>query len=329
VDSSKAGSDPITDAKSPSSPVTSPGRASPGGPNGIGSKARTSPPGSTQPRKLIAYQLYFGIEARAFHAGAQRMLKRASAQASGQTWINIRTLSEDFKLDLAASGTLLRAFLTGGLLYPDGDGGYEATERFRQYALTRVVLPLMRSEAKDLLHRACSFAAGFNADSQRQPLLIETMMVSGSYITRCDLVPELSLWLILRRRRQPDGQHSTPSFDKDDSVRHLKEKMKELGPIVEVHIAPDRDKVARPFSVVFQRKDVVIEPPPRAWDKLRDWSASIGHRVASGKIATAPAAKRSGAESLPQAPAELVTVQRGPRTLQRERSAWGTVGKRN
>jgi hypothetical protein len=273
--------------------------------------------------------MYFGLEARAFHAGAERMLKRASAQASGQTWINIRSLSEDFNLDLAASGTLLRAFLAGGLLYPDGNGGYEATERFRQYALMRVVVPLLRSEAKDLLRRACSFAAGFNADSQRQPLLIETMMVSGRYMNRCDLVPELPLWLIVRRRRHAEGQRSTPSFDKDDSVRHLKAMMKELGPIVEIHIVSDTQKVERPFSVVFQAKDVVIEPPARAWNKLLDWSASIGQRIAPRQASTAPAKKRDDPQTFPEAPPELVTRQRSPRTLQRERSAWGAVTKRN
>lgn len=320
MESSKAGSAPIADAKSASSPVASPESDRPG-------NERPASPGATKPRKLIAYQLYFGLEARAFHAGARRILERVSVQ--GQHQVNIRTLSEDFHLDLAASGTLLRALLSGGLLYPDGNGAYEATERFRKYALARVVVPLLRSQAKDLLDRACALADDLNADSTQNPLLIETMMVSGSYLSRRDLMPELSLWLVLRRRPRSERQGSASLLSKHDAIRYIKAALKGLNHVVTVRVVSHQQKVDRPFSIVFQAKDVVIEPPPRAWDKLRDWSASIGQRVAPGQVGAAPAATPPDPEPLPQAPAELVTVQRGPRTLQRERSAWGTVGKRD
>jgi len=329
VESSKAGSAAISDAKFASSSAASQESDNPGDPNRQTSDERVAPPGAAKPRKLIAYQMYFGLEARAFHAGAERMLDRVSAQAPAQPRVNVRTLSEDFHLDLAASGMLLRAFLDDGLLYPDGNGGYEATERFRKYALARVVVPLLRSQAKDLLDRACALAEDLNADSTRNALLIETMMVSGSYLSRRDLMPELSLWLVLRKRRRHERQPSASLLSKHDAIRHIKATLKGLNHVVTVRVVSDQRKVERPFSVVFQAKEVVIEPPLRAWDKLRDWSAAIGQRVASGQAGAVPPARRSDAEPPGVAPMELVTVQRGPRTLQRERSAWGAVGKRD
>lgn len=272
--------------------------------------------GKAKPRKLLAYQHYFGLEARTFHAGAKRMLERVSAQAPGMARINARHLSEDFRLNAEQSGTLLRAFLAGGLLYPDGDGGYEPSERFREYAHARVVVPVRRSQAKELVKAACRFAEGINADSHRNPFQIETIAVSGSYMSRCDLLPELSLWLVLRRRPQSE---TTRSMSKDDACHHIKTTMKGLNPAMVVRLTSDTQKVERPFSIVFEAKDVVIESPPRPWERLRDWSVSISQRVVSRPPHLDPAAV---------APMELVTQQRGPRTRQGQFSAWGKVGKR-
>lgn len=270
-------------------------------------------------RKLIAYQQYFGLEARAFHAGAERMLKRIPAQATRLARTNVRSLSEDFHLDAAAAGTLLRSFLAGGLLYPDGKGGYEVSERFREYALAQVIVPLTPSQAKEVINMAGRLAAAINAESNRNPFLIETIAVSG-YMNRRDLLSELLLWLVLRVRPQSRGQQrSTLLLDKNDAWREIKARMKGLNPVIVVRIVSDKQKVERPFSVVFQAADEVPEPPPRAWEKLRDWGASLGQRVAS---------KQDNHEIPAVVPMELVTQQRGPRTLQRDGSAWGTVGKR-
>jgi len=269
--------------------------------------------------KLIAYQYYFGLEARSFHAGAERTLARMLPQEAQQARINVRTLSEDFSLDTAASGTLLRTFLAEGLLYPDGNGGYEPSERFREYALAKVIVPLSRPQVTALINAACRFAAGINADSHRNPFLIDTMMVSGGYMSRCELLPELPLWLVLRRRPPSRTRRSTRFLSKDDACRHILTTMKGLNPIMVVRIVSDKQKVERPFSVMFQAQTEMLESPPGAWERLRDWGASINQRVAS---------RQAHANPLPDVPEELVTVQRGPRTLQRDGSAWGGVSKR-
>jgi len=309
---SKAGSSQILGAKTQVVPGTLSGSEEASREKGA------APQGGVKQRKLIAYQTYFGLEAGILHAGAKRALERLSAHAAEPLTISVRSLGEDFGLDSAASGTLLRAFLAGGLLYPDGNGGYYATTRFREYAFAKVVVPLSRSEAKNLVNAACGAAARVNADSETMPFLIDTMLVSGSYMSLRGLVPELSLWLVLRRRHQ-SHQLSTDLMSKDDALRHIKATISGLSPVIAVRIVPDKQKVPRPFSVVFEKKEETIEPPAPAWERLRDWSVSIGRRVIS----------RREPAVLPSAVlAELVTLQR-TRTLQRDRSPWGKVGKRD
>ena len=279
--------------------------------NGGAERAPASP-GKTKLRKLIADQRYFGLEARALRVGAERMLRRMSAQASGQAWINVRSIGEDFALDATASGTLLRAFLAGGLLYPDGDGGYYATPLFREYALAQVVSPLSRSQARELLNRACHVSAVFNADSRRNPFLIRKLFVSGSYMSRSNLLPELSLWIELRRRAQPQA----PLLDKEDALRQIRSSISEVSPVIELHLVSDDKNVPRPFSVLLEGKEDPIESAVPAWEKIRNWSASIGQRVVS----------RPDALPASYAPMELVTLQR--QTIGRQKAAWGNVGKR-
>jgi hypothetical protein len=312
VGSSKAGSPHIPGAKSQIVPESSTGSEEASREKGVASQ------GGTKQRKLVAYQTYFGLEARTLHAGAKRTLERLCAHAAEPVTISVRSLGEDFGLDSAASGTLLRAFLAGGLLYPDGNGSYYATSRFREYALAKVVVPLSRSEAKNLINAACGAAALVNADSDAMPFLIDTMLVSGSYMSLRGLVPELSLWLLLRRRHQ-SRQHSTGFLSKDEALRRIRTTISGLSPVIAVRIVPDKQNVPRPFSVVFQKKEETIEPPTPTWERLRDWSVSIGRRVVP----------RRDPVGLPSAVlADLVTLQR-TRTLQRDRSPWGKVGKRD
>jgi hypothetical protein len=230
-------------------------------------------------RRLVAHQRYFGLEARAFHAGAKRTLERVSAPAPER--IDAHGLAEDFRLDAAAGGTLLRAFLTGGLLHPDGTGGYRATQRFREYALARVVVPLSRARAKALIDRARGIAARINADWARNPFLIKMVAVSGSYMSRRDPLRELSLWLVLRRRPQPRAPRWRPPLDEGDALRQILAAMNSLSSFIVVRIVPDRRGVQRPFSVVFQANEDAIESSLPAWEKFRDWGASISRRLAS------------------------------------------------
>ena len=114
--------------------------------------------------RLFANERYFGLEALALRAGTQRALKRMSMHAPDQRRITARSLSEDFCLDAAVSRELLRAFLAGGLIFADDSGGcYRPTERFREFAVARVVVPLSRVRARELIATACRVATRINA----------------------------------------------------------------------------------------------------------------------------------------------------------------------
>ena len=237
--------------------------------------------GAGNVRRLVADQRYFGLEARALHAGAERVLTRVSAQAPEQARVDVHMLGEDFRLDAPATRALLQALLTGGLLYPDGNGGYRPTRRFREYALACVVAPLSRARAKALIDRVCGLAAHINADWTSNPLRIKVVAVSGSYMSRRDQLADLSLWLVLRRRPETRARHWRPSMSKDDALRQILEPIHALSSFIVVRIVADRQVVRRPFSVVFQANEDVVEPSVPTWERFRDWGVSISRRLAS------------------------------------------------
>jgi hypothetical protein len=230
---------------------------------------------------LVADQQYFGLEARALRAGAERVLERIAAQGLEQARIDFRSLGADFGLDAAASWTLVKALLAGGLLHPDGTSGYRLTRRFREYALACVVIPLTRARAKGLIGRACELATSINADWARNPFQIKTLAVSGSYMSRRDPLPELSLWVVLRPRPRFRARHLRPSLSKSDALRQILTAVNALSSFIVVRIVAHGQDVQRPFSVVFQASEDMADSSVPAWDRVRDWSASITRRLAS------------------------------------------------
>ena len=316
---SRVGSPQGTEAESPNSPVTaSVDRDSSGGLNGGSAETRNVRSGGIKPRTLIAYAKYFGLEARVFHSGAKRMLERIGANGPnppGQACINARTIAHDFCLDAPASGTLLRAFLADRLLYPDGAGHYEATNRFREYALADMAVPLSRVQARDLIERVCGVAARINAEWPRSPFLIDTIAVSGSYMSGADLLPELPLWLVLRFRRQPATRNPIRWQSKEEALVHIKAAIKALSSLVVVHIVSDKEKVQRPFSVVFQEG---VTPPASALGGLRDGGVPLSRRPVATPLGTVPA------HSVPAGSAG----SQPDRLVQRDKSVWIDVSKR-
>jgi hypothetical protein len=233
-------------------------------------------------RRLVADRRYFGLDAQTLRAGAERTLARLSAKAPGEARIDVRNLGEDFRLDGPASAALQRELLMGGLLHPEGTGGYLPTRLFRQYAIACVVAPLSRERAKSLVGRACQLAARINADWVSNPYQIKMVAVSGGYMSQREQLTELSLSLVVGRRREaraPDLQYSQ---GKDEALRQIVEALSALSSFMVVRIVADGQSVPRPFGVVFKRStDAVPDPVAPPLERLRAWSASIGRRLAS------------------------------------------------
>lgn len=230
-------------------------------------------------RRLIADQQYFGLDALTFHTGAKRMLARVASQGPRQAPIDVRSLGNDFRLDATASRKLLGELLAGGVLHRDDAGGHRATALFREYALACVVAPLSRARAKTLIDRASELAARINANWKRNPHFIQTVAVSGSYMTRRDPLDELSLWIVVRRRPQTQWQRWKPSVSNEDGLRRIGAAMRALSSFVVVRVAADRQKVQRPFTVAFEASDDAMEGPLAGWEKLWETSASFSRRL--------------------------------------------------
>jgi hypothetical protein len=233
---------------------------------------------SAKVHRLIAGQEYFGLEAQALRDGIDRTLARLSTPGPQPSRIDVHALGEDFRRDAAASWTLLRALLAAGLLLPDGPGCYRPSARFREYAVADIVAPLSRSQARGLVDQARKLAEGINADRMRYPFRIRMILVSGSYMSRSDRIPELSLWLLLRRRPEAQARRWRAPLSKSDALREIAAKMKALSSLVVVRLVADKSAVPRPFSVVFDTGDDDADSL-HTWDRFRQWGASISRRL--------------------------------------------------
>ncbi len=231
--------------------------------------------------RLVADRRYFGLEAQALRAGAERTLARLSAQPPELGRIDAHSLGDDFELDAAESAVLLSALLAGGMLHPNGAGGYLPTRHFRQCALALVVAPLSRERARVLICRACALAQQINSEWVRNPLGIKTITVSGNYMSRRDQLSDLSLWLALGRRRDTRTPSVPASQSKDEAIRHILDAMNALSSFIVVRVVGEKNTIPRPFSVVFEVTQEAEESPAPTLERLRDWGASISRRLAA------------------------------------------------
>jgi len=238
------------------------------------SAGQLKPPQGKSGRRLISDQQYFGLEAGVLRSGAKRTLARVTDRAS-EASIDVRSLGADFHLDGPASTALLSEFLAGGMLYPDGTGSYRPTRLLREYALASVVAPLARERAKALVERACALAADINVEWDEVPFQIETLAVSGSYMTRRELLPELSLSLILCPRAESRKPLPRSMLSREAGLHRAIEAMRALSSFIVVRIAVDRSGIQRPFSVAFQIDQNHLDAPAASWDRFREWSASV------------------------------------------------------
>src|SRR5205814_7307091 len=96
-------------------------------------------------RTLVWEQLQFGLDPSAFRRGAARALARVAGRSREEARVTIEELREDFRLDAARAEALLRALVERRLLEGAADRpDYRLTERFREFALARVVPALDR-----------------------------------------------------------------------------------------------------------------------------------------------------------------------------------------
>ncbi len=228
-------------------------------------------------RTLVSNQIYFGLEPLILRRGAERTLERLASQAAESARVSAETLRDDFQLDAAETGKLLQAFVADRLLEADGcRGDYRPTERFRELAAAKVVPPLHREEAKQLLEAACELAAQLNVEGTRNPLLIDMMAVSGDYVSAGDRIGKLVLWPVVRHR---DRRARRTSMTDTEGAQQIRAAMRELGPFITARVVADAASVDRPFSVPFHADNNALAQSSAAatlWERAVSfgrWSA--------------------------------------------------------
>lgn len=227
-------------------------------------------------RTLVANKFYFGLRPEVLRGGVERVVARVDALPPGTARVNAATLREDFELDMPATLALLHALAGHRLLQPEGGlpGDFRLTEKFREFAQARIVPPLQRSGARELLDEACQMAERINAGRTRNPLLIDLIAVSGSYMSRSDKIAELRLWPVVRPRPRMRVPRFQSSMNGAEAAREIRDALCALSAFLVVHVVTDMTTIERPFSVPF-RADENGAASTTASANLRVWGISI------------------------------------------------------
>ena len=229
-------------------------------------------------RTLVLQRLQFGLEPLAFRRGATRVLARVAGRPREEAPVTVEHLREDFRLDATGADALLHALVASRLLKRALDASdYRLTERFREFALARVVPPLERVRAKRLIERAGMLAAQINAKWTHNPFAIAMIAVSGSYMSRSRKLPELNLWLIVLPRTPSRASVWGRPSSRGDGARQIRDAVRSLSSYIVVRLVTDAESLPRPFTVAFRADDMPAPPP--IFLVLREWSDSVRRRI--------------------------------------------------
>lgn len=204
-------------------------------------------------RTLVTQRQYYGMEAVALRAAMARVLSRVAGLPAGAARVSRRHLCSDFALDPAAADETLDLLVADGLLRPpdESQGDFRLTERFFEFATARVVEPLPRERARQLLGRACALATQVNAEWKSNPLEITALAPFGSYISQDRLLAELPLGIVVRPRSGSRRARWTRVATRKDGARQIRAAIRELSTFFHIRMVSDPRLLPQPFAVVF------------------------------------------------------------------------------
>ena len=207
-----------------------------------------------KPRTLIRQHLYFGIDAERLREASGRVLSRVVGLPPERARVRAEHLEQDFRVDRVEGKALVDEFVAKGLLEPrpGQPEGYYLTERFVEIAAARIVEPLPRAQAKQLVGQAGELAARVNAEWTRNPLAIDAVVAFGKYLSLDELLAELDLAVIVRSRGPGRRTRWKRMATKPEGAGEIKAAFRELSSFVHVQIMKDMRLLPRPFAVVFQ-----------------------------------------------------------------------------
>lgn len=211
-------------------------------------------------RTLVTRRLYFGLDPLSLRAATARVLARVIGLPPERARVSVRNLCQDFGVDAAQGQALIEELVAERLLLPPDElqADYGLTTRFREFATARVVDPLPRQRARQLLAQACALAARVNEEWTHNPLEIEAVAPFGSYMTRDTYLAELSLGLVVRPRAAAHRARWGKMKSKTDGAREIRSAFREISSFVQVQMVNETRLLPRPFAVAFNADAPVL-----------------------------------------------------------------------
>ncbi|HZI82859.1 MAG TPA: hypothetical protein VFF44_03045 [Casimicrobiaceae bacterium] len=212
-------------------------------------------------RTLVTDRLYFGIDPMSLRTATARVYTRVVGLPRERARVSARNLRQDFGIgDTTAGQMLIDEFVSEGLLDPPNElqSDYGLKERFLELAFARVVEPLPRDRARQLLGKACELAARINSEWTRNPLEIEVVAPFGSYMSRDRQLAELSLGVVVRPRLASRRARWGKIAPKSEGAHDIRSALRELSSFIHVRLVSNKERLPRPFAVAFQDESPLV-----------------------------------------------------------------------
>jgi hypothetical protein len=219
-------------------------------------------------RTLVTQRLYYGMNAAYLRSATERVRSRVIGLPPERARVSAKHLRQDFGVDTVRGDALIRELVDDGLLEPPGglQADYGLTGRFLELAAARVVDPLPRERAKQLIAQACELAARINAQWTRNSLEIEALAPFGCYMTLEAQLAELPLGIVVRPRSSARRARWGRIQTKSDGAREIRAEFRDLSSFVHVRMVEDKRLLPRPFAVAFHADSPALVagvPPPQ------------------------------------------------------------------
>ena len=205
-------------------------------------------------RTLLTNRRYFGLDPVHLRAATGRALARVVGLPPDRARVSATNLRHDFSLDSTQAEALVKEFVAEGLLDPPtiDRTGYGLTPQFVELAAARVVEPLPRARAKQLLTEACALAERINEEDVHNPLMVIAFAVHGDYMSAAHHLAALSIGVVVDLRPPTRRMRFGRSLRKPEGAASIKEAFKSLSSFMRVRLVTDVRSLPRPFSVVFE-----------------------------------------------------------------------------
>lgn len=207
-------------------------------------------------RTLIADRLYYGLDPAHLRAATARALTRVVGLPPERARVSAANLRHDFALDTVQADALMAEFVAEGMLQPptEAQPGYVLTPGFYELAAARIVEPLPRARAKQLVQDARALAERINDEDVHNPLSVVALAVFGDFMTRRSHLAELSFGVVVDLRPPTWRTRLGRMQRKTEGAESIRSALRELSSFVRVRIVTELPAVPRPFSVVYDAR---------------------------------------------------------------------------